>query len=291
MIAPRERRAREHFVAALAKLFDEAFDHKIELPELTRRRIEVMRSHGITDTREMARVELALLHGATVNTTPTLFWTMAHVFSRPELLTAIRDEVLPHVTIVSASPGDEREANFPVKLLDSACPLLLSTYREVTRVSNQAMPTRYTLEDTVLTDAHGREYLVPAGNTVVMPASVHSAVGVWGPDAGEFKPQRFLDWSEKSSRERHAAYLPYGGGKHLCPGRNLAKAEILGLVVAFTLAFEMEEEAPGQGQPIRVPEKEPARLGQGIGKPIGKRLAVRFRTRKGWEKIRWKFVL
>lgn len=243
---------------------------------------------------EVARVELALLHGATVNTAPSLFWTIAHVFAHPELVAAIRDEALPLVKLASASSNGEREAHFPIKLLDSACPLLLSTYREVTRLANKAMSTRQVMEDTLLTDAQGREYLVRAGNTVVMPATGHSAAHVWGPDAGEFKPRRFLDWSEKSARERHASYMPFGGGKHLCPGRNLAKAEILGLVVALTLSFDVEDTA-SPGQPIRLPEIEPARLGQGVGKPVGlkrgKKLAVRLIPRQGWENIKWNFVL
>ena len=294
MIAPREFRARERLVAAIAPLFDQALDHKNELPELTRRRVEVIRSHGITDPIEIARVELALLHGATVNTVPSLFWTIAHVFAHPELVAAIRNEALPLVKFAPASTKGEQEAHFPIKLLDSACPLLLSSYQEVTRLANKAMSTRHVMQDTLLTDAHGREYLVQAGSTVVMPASAHSAPNVWGPDVGEFKPQRFLDWSEKAARDRHAAYMPFGGGKHLCPGRNLAKAEILGLVVALTLGFEMED-AARPGKPITVPKIEPARLGQGVGKPVGlkrgKKLGVRFRTREGWEGTRWKFVL
>lgn len=297
MTARRAIRARERLVAAIAFLFDEMLDHKIELPELTRRRVEVIRSHGITDSREVARIEVALLHGATVNTTPSLFWTVAHVFARPELVAAIREEALPLVTFASAGPGGEQEAHFPIKLLDS-CPLLLSSYREVTRLSNQAMSTRHVMKDTLVVDAHGREYLFRAGSTVMMPATAHSAADVWGTDAAEFQPQRFLDWSNKAvskaSKERRAAYMPFGGGKHLCPGRNLAKAEILGLVVALTLVFEIED-AASPGHPIRVPEIRAARLGQGVGKPVdlgkGKGLGVRFRTRKGWENVKWKFVL
>ena len=270
-------------------------DHRTELPELTRRRVEVIRSHGITDPIEIARVELALLHGATVNTVPSLFWTVVHVFAQPELVTAIRNEALPLVKLTSASSDGQQEALFPIKLLDSACPLLLSSYQEVTRLANKAMSTRHVMEDTLLTDARGREYLVRAGSTVVMPATGHSAANVWGPDVDEFKPQRFLDWPDKAARERHAAYMPFGGGKHLCPGRNLAKAEILGLVVALALAFEMKDAASSGKQPITVPKIEPARLGQRVGKPVGlkrgKKLAVRLRTRKGWEDVRWRFVL
>lgn len=291
MTAGHALRARERLVVAIASLFD---DDKIELPELTRRRIEVIRSHGIMDSREAARVEVALLHGATVNTVPSLFWTLAHVFARPELVAAIRNEALPLVQFASGSPGGDQEARFPLKLLDTACPLLLSTYREVTRLSNQAISTRWVMEDTILTDAHGREYLFRADTTVMMPATAHSSAHVWGPDANEFQPRRFLDWKAKASRERHGAYMPFGGGKHLCPGRNLAKAEILGMTVALALAFEMED-AARPGRPIGVPEIRAARMGQGVGKPVdletGKKLAVRFRTRKGWENIKWKFVL
>ena len=294
----RAYRARERLVTTIAHLFDQMLDGKIELPELSRRRVEVIRSHGITDTREMARIELALLHGATVNTAPTLFWTVAHVIARPELVTAIRNEALPLVKFASASAGGEQEAHFPIRLLDSSCPLLLSSYREVTRLVNKAMSTRQVMQDTLVADTHGREYLFRTGSTVMMPATAHSAAHVWGSDADEFRPERFLDWSNKAiskaSKERRAAYMPFGGGKHLCPGRNLAKAEILGVVVALTMMFEVED-AASPGEPISVPEIRQARLGQGVGKPVdlekGKRIAVRFRTRKGWENIKWNFVL
>ena len=295
---PRAYRARERLVTTIAQLFDQMLDHKIELPELSRRRVEVIRSHGITDTRQMARIELALLHGATVNTAPTLFWTVAHVIARPELVTAIRNEALPLVKFTSASADGEQEAYFPMRLLDSSCPLLLSSYREVTRLVNKAMSTRQVMQDTTVADTHGREYLFRTGSTVMMPATAHSAAHVWGSDADEFRPERFLDWSDKAvskaSKERRAAYMPFGGGKHLCPGRNLAKAEILGVVVALTVMFEVEDTA-SPGAPISVPEIRQARLGQGVGKPVdrekGKRIAARFKTRKGWENIKWNFVL
>lgn len=280
-----------------------------------------MRRHGLTDPTQMARVEFGLLHVATVNTAPTLFWTIAHLFANPELLTAIRNEALPLVTLAPTSSNDDGaeqlEAHFPItKLLDSACPLLLSTYREITRLVNQALPTRHVLEDTLLTDAQGRTYLVRAGNTVVMPATVHASTHVWGPDANDFNPRRFLDWSndKKSPRDRrHASYMPFGGGKHLCPGRNLAQTEILGTVLALALQFDVEDAASastssspsgsGRGRRlIRVPEREPARLGVGVGKPVGfqrgggggeggRKLAVRMVTREGWEGVRWRFVV
>ncbi|KAL0262304.1 hypothetical protein SLS55_003746 [Diplodia seriata] len=296
IIAPRANAARDRLVSALASIFDD--DDAVPLPELTQRRLAVIRRHGITSAREAARIELALLHGATVNTVPTLFWTLAHVFARPALVAAIRAEALPFVTMVENDESNEKEAHFPVRGLDTNCSLLLSAYREATRLANRAMSTRHVTADTVLADARGnQQYVLRAGATVAMPATAHVSPRVWGEDAAAFDPARFLGWDKRdghinNSKERRAAYMPFGGGKHLCPGRNLAKAEVLGVVAALAVAFDVEAAAGG---PIEVPEVEPARLGQGVGKPVrgrdGRGVAARIRVREGWEGVRWRFVL
>jgi cytochrome P450 len=209
----------------------------------------VIRSKGIRDSREIARIELALLHGATVNTIPTLFWTVAHTFARADLVACLRAEILPLVSFLprggAAEEGIEAQAQAPtqaqisLKDLETTCPLLLSTYREVIRLSNQAMSTRQVMETTTMTDGGGRTYFLRAGSSVVMPATGHMEGDVWGANKNDFDPERFLDWGDhKASRDRHLVYMPFGGGRHLRPGRNLAKAEILGIVAMLLLSFE-----------------------------------------------------
>ncbi|KAF7125612.1 hypothetical protein CNMCM5793_001851 [Aspergillus hiratsukae] len=294
VIAGRAYSARERLLDAISPLFSESSDR---LPELTRRRAEVIRSSGIQDPREIARIELALLHGATVNTIPTLFWTVTHVFARPELVARLRTEILPLVSflpLTNKGGKGEKQAQVSLRDLDTACPLLLSTYREVVRLSNQAMSTRHVMENTFITDSGGREYLLRAGSTVVMPATAHMEGDVWGINKNDFDPERFLDWeNQKASKDRRLVYMPFGGGRHLCPGRNLAKAEILGFIVMLILSFDMEDGANLE-QPIRVLTLEPARLGQGVGKPVylrtGDKLPVRLRIRKGLESVNWRFL-
>lgn len=73
----------------------------------------------------------------------------------------------------------------------------------------------------------------------------HELAEVWGPDAVEFDPERFVapagSHADKDlERKRRAAYMPFGGGSHLCPGRNFAFAETLGLISVFVLGYEVE---------------------------------------------------
>ncbi|KAJ5842180.1 hypothetical protein N7534_012010 [Penicillium rubens] len=228
VIAGRAYHARERLLDAISPLFSPS-PPLDGLPELTCRRAQVIRSKGIRDSREIARIELALLHGATVNTIPTLFWTVAHTFARPDLVARLRAEILPLVSFLprggAAEEGGEAQAQartqaqISLKDLETTCPLLLSTYREVIRLSNQAMSTRQVMENTTVTDGGGRTYFLRAGCSVVMPATGHMGGDVWGANKNDFGPERFLDWhGHKASRDRRLVYMPFGGGGICVPG-------------------------------------------------------------------------
>jgi hypothetical protein len=47
-----------------------------------------------------------LLHGATVNTIPTLFWTVAHTFARPDLVARLRAEIPDHLCSAASQLGE-----------------------------------------------------------------------------------------------------------------------------------------------------------------------------------------
>ncbi|KAL4745369.1 cytochrome P450 [Aspergillus terricola var. indicus] len=283
VIANRAYHARERLIDSISSLFSPPMLER--LPNLTRRRVEVIQGQGIEDPREIARIELALLHGATVNTIPALFWTIAHIFARPDLVARIRAEIMPLVTFTpSEEGGHSTQAEFLLNDLLTACPLLTSTYREVIWFSNQAMSTCHVMTDTPVADERGREYVLRAGCSVIMPATGHMEGDVWGTKKDHFDPERFLDWDDyKASRHRRLVYMPFGGGRHLCPGRHLAKAEILGFTMMLLVSFDMEG--------IEIPTLEPARLGQGVGKPEylrkGGSLSVRLMTRKGFNNVMW----
>jgi cytochrome P450 len=69
-------------------------------------------------------------------------------------------------------------------------------------------------------------YAIAEGTPVLISIyGVHRAP-VWGPDAGEFRPERFAsgDWPKR-------AYMPFAAGQHLCIGNDFSMVEM-----AVTLA-------------------------------------------------------
>ncbi|WDK20959.1 prostacyclin synthase [Colletotrichum graminicola] len=278
--------ARERLVEALAPLFDLATIDS--LPFVSRCRAGVIRAHGITSPEDIARCELAMLHVATVNTVPILFWLVVNIFSQPNLLKALRLEC----SLLMGEAGVS-EINISISSLQDSCPLLKACFQECLRIYGQALHSRRVHSDTVFTDTQGQEYLFKKGVDVMMPSGVsHTTPRAWGPNAEEFHAARFMNWPQNASREQRAAYMPFGGGKHLCPGRNFATAEILGFMAALCLGTDVQ--GPDRSETtLMVPGSSPAVLGQAISKPIdfakGEGLGVKIRKREEFEYVKWRF--
>lgn len=115
----------------------------------------------------------------------------------------------------------------------------------------------------------------------------HEMGEAWGPDALEFDPERFVSQADKEAeRRRRAAYMPFGGGSHLCPGRNFASAEALGLVSALVVGYEVVGLRAGE---VRAGGRE---LASAMPKPAadGDGGAVTIRRRRGWGEVQWSFA-
>lgn len=67
----------------------------------------------------------------------------------------------------------------------------------------------------------------PAGTNVGINSWVaHRNLDVWGPDADEFRPERWLESSEEQLRRIHAMFMPFGLGSRTCLGKNISLLEI-----------------------------------------------------------------
>ncbi|KAL1639278.1 hypothetical protein SLS58_008120 [Diplodia intermedia] len=88
---------------------------------------------------------------------------------------------------------------------------------------------------------------IPGGTIVGCNAWVlHRRPEVFGEDAHEYRPERWLEASGDKLREMKATMFQFGGGSRTCLGKNISLLEIYKLVPSFLRRFEVELEYPGQ---------------------------------------------
>lgn len=89
---------------------------------------------------------------------------------------------------------------------------------------------------------------VPEGTALGFNAyAMHRNKAIWGPDAEEFRPERFLrseDESEAAFNDRMRLYndsdLSFGAGSRKCIGMNLAMMEVYKTVATLVALFDFE---------------------------------------------------
>lgn len=287
--------ARARLQTALGEYYSTYADRDDDAAGITNCRAEVLRKFGIPHS-QVGIFELALLHVATANTIPTLFWFISYIITRPELVDRLRKEAL---SVAEHNANGDVTVN--VAHLADKCPLLVSCYREAIRMNNKAIGNRRVIADTTISDGKGNTYLLKEGINIQMASEpLHQLQEVWGEDVAEFNAERFIDQGKgvvidkleaDAAKAKRASYIPFGGGRHLCPGRNFAFAENLGFMVSFILGFEV---APmdGDWEAFKDPIRGQCAIASAVSKPKngGEGFGMRLRRREGWETKKWTFT-
>ena len=109
---------------------------------------------------------------------------------------------------------------------------------------------RQAVRDTVLPLGGGSDGLspvfVPKGTIVSYNVYVmHRRPGLYGPDAEEFRPER---WEDGKLQPRWG-YLPFNGGPRICIGQRYALTEVSYVLVRMAQEFRvLESRDPGPGE-------------------------------------------
>ncbi|KAG8165682.1 hypothetical protein KVR01_004234 [Diaporthe batatas] len=200
--------------------------------------------------------------------TSTLTSALAMLGAHPEAQRRVAREVSAAAAAAAAGAGAEGQGQgqglFPY---DEAARLRLTqaSIREAQRlhpVIGMALPRRVPLGGMAV---HG--LAVPAGTTVgCNPVSLHRSREIFGEDADEFRPERWLvggsgsgsnqkqdqdqqqqeeeeggeGEEEKRIRAMERYNLIWGGGARTCPGRHLAEMVVSKAVAALVANFEVE---------------------------------------------------
>lgn len=82
-----------------------------------------------------------------------------------------------------------------------------------------------------------RGHLFPQGTVLSVPAyTIHHSTDIWGPDADEFRPERW----EKVTERQKAAFIPFSHGPRACVGRNVAEMELALIVSTVFGRYQFE---------------------------------------------------
>ncbi|KAL4744362.1 cytochrome P450 [Aspergillus terricola var. indicus] len=235
--------SRERLLAKLSKWLEHGYRHTATLDDavawepyfgakIIRKRHEYYNQQKLS-LRSQAGKEMIFLAGILSNAIPTIGWLLVHIFSptsSPDLFPRIEAEVKNAVR-------DDGSIDFPALL---RAPFLNSAMNEVLRLYIDLMIIRQVDADSVLDSIPlrtGDQVIASSWMTHRHPDNFDSP--------NEFDPERFLRRDAESGELSCSTsglggkYFPFGGGHHMCPGRNFAKQEILGTVAVILLNFDV----------------------------------------------------
>ncbi|PHH90234.1 hypothetical protein CDD83_4202 [Cordyceps sp. RAO-2017] len=183
------------------------------------------------------------------NTTPVTAWAMFELIKDPSLFEALRAEV--ETSLVSDPETGCRRFDTS-RLL--TLPLLQSVYVETLRLHVAVLITRQLIEP-----IHVGPYQLRKGAWLQAPPNFsHLDDALWGADsshpASEFWAKRHVVEEETEEavtgqriqkqkfvmEARPSEFFPFGGGHTMCPGRNLARQEIMMTIAMIVSRFDIE---------------------------------------------------
>ncbi|KAL8808469.1 MAG: hypothetical protein Q9182_000019 [Xanthomendoza sp. 2 TL-2023] len=280
LLAPVGYKARLDLAAAFADYFRHYDPERAQSSSMIEARHRSNTQYGLTPWNQGC-LEVGTLLGILANTIPSSFYMLVRLYADPVLLEDVRAE-LEAVTIHVTS---DQTRVIDIMAVRESCHLLNATWQEVLRVHALGVGSRYVRQDVLLNS----QYRLEKGRVVQMPMAVlHSNPAVWGPDAHEFRPRRFLKESDtaKPLKVNLPGYRPFGGGASLCPGRHFVTLEVLALAACMVLRFDLTPTGGGW----QIPEQKQESMATNVFPP-GADVKAKITKRQGYENVQWTFKM
>ncbi|CAL9760538.1 unnamed protein product, partial [Musa acuminata subsp. burmannicoides] len=209
--------------------------------------VEVLERRDQKDPLTMDHVKalfLELILGGTDTTSTTIEWAMAELMRNPDIMRKIQDEL-------DAVVGKERAVE------ESDVPKL-EYLRAVTKETLRLHPVVPLLVPrSPSSPCTVGGYTIPKGSKVFVNVwMIQRDAAIWGEDAVEFRPERFLTAADDKYEFRgtNFAYLPFGSGRRMCAGISLAEKMVTHMLASFLHSFRW-----------KLPEGEKLELGERFG--------------------------
>ncbi|GAP91697.1 putative cytochrome P450 oxidoreductase [Rosellinia necatrix] len=155
-----------------------------------------------------------------------------YLIKHPRCMTALREEIdnAQRLGLLSARPKFNESQDMPY-------------FQAVIKESMRLHPSIQLPYERIVPDGgatiSGRFF--PAGTTVsVNPYVEHRIESVWGEDAEEFRPERWLISNKDQLALMNRHWIPFGTGSRTCLGKNVSLLEIHKLVLRIVRDFDFK---------------------------------------------------
>ncbi|KAG7440390.1 cytochrome P450 monooxygenase pc-3 [Guyanagaster necrorhizus] len=201
-----------------------------------------------TDDTKLIRDELVNILVAGRDTTASLLTFAVYMMSEhPEVATRLRSEILEKVGTKTPTFEDIRDMKYLRAFLNE----ILRLYPPV------PMNSRMSKVTTTLPNKGGAPYYIPDGTRIIYSVFLmHRRTDLWGPDALEFDPDRFLDQRLHKYLTRNPfIFVPFNAGPRICLGQQFAYNEASYYLIRLLQTFSSFRLAPDAQPAEGIPPK------------------------------------
>ncbi|KAI2478388.1 Cytochrome P450 [Pyrenophora tritici-repentis] len=196
-----------------------------------------LESGGFSD-EDLVNQLMTFLAAGHETTASALTWAVYCLCLHPSVQTRLRAELRSELSSALSPNGTITSSEI------DRLPYLNAVLNETMRLFPPVPLTlREAAHDTTI-----QNHFVPAGTTVVIcPWAINTSVHLWGDDAKDFNPERWLKpgMANSGGADSNYAVCTFLHGPRSCIGKDFAKAEFACLVAALVGRFEVAFEEAG----------------------------------------------
>ncbi|GFO14271.1 cytochrome p450 ii f2-like protein ii [Plakobranchus ocellatus] len=174
----------------------------------------------------LLRTIMDFFGAGTETVSATIAWCLIYILNNPGVQTKIHEELDREI-------GRERAPTLEDK---AKLPYLEAVIKETQRLAS-VVP--FSVMHVTTQNVTVGDYLIPKGTTIFpnLDSVLHDSA-IWGADADEFHPERFLN--KDGSVLHKEEFIPFSTGGRVCLGENFAKMELFLFLASMFQKFKFE---------------------------------------------------
>lgn len=203
--------------------------------------ISIALESGVFSEDKLVDNMMTFLAAGHETTASALTWATFLLCQNPDVQTRLREEIHQHIGSLDDKVDNTTIDNMPY--LHAVCQEVLRTYAPVPVTMREAVANTSLLG-----------HYIPKGTVIMLCVwAVNFSKDLWGPDAHEFNPDRWMKPGQANSggASSNYAFLTFLHGPRSCIGQRFALAEMACLLAAFVGRFEFKMSYPDEEMVVK----------------------------------------